>query len=351
MNTLTEASLAILGQEVPLGRVDKALKELWGADNARTKASLMNFAIYSEDPSTLETNTSLLAEITEEHACRGLLILALPGPGTRARAWVTAHCQLHEGQKSVCSEQISFVLEGGNLNQVRNIVFAHLDSDLPLVCWWQGDLTDSFSERLYSVFDLLFVDSSTWVDAAKDFATLQDAQSQKTSRFRTYDLSWLRSHLFRTALASCFQSPAALAELRRLDRIEITHAPGQRIAGLLLVAWMGVRMKCQLQRGEGADHVLVQPNGQKVSVTVHEGTGAEPLQEMVLTSPGGTFTVSRSCGANRICTTVALDGHQHEESLPADLAADSDLISDQLSRLGGQSLYVQMVPMLREMLG
>jgi hypothetical protein len=46
-----------------------------------------------------------------------------------------------------------------------------------------------------------------------------------------------------------------------------------------------------------------------------------------------------------------LDGHQNEESLPADLAVDSDLISDQLSRLGGQSLYVQMVPMLREMLG
>src|SRR5688572_25838842 len=139
MSTLTEDSLAILGQEVPLGRVDKALKELWGADNARTKASLMNFAIYSEDPSSLEKNTALLAEITQEHACRGLLILALPGKGTsKARAWITAHCQLHEGHKSVCSEQISFVLEGGNLDQVRNIVFAHLDSDLPLVCWWQG---------------------------------------------------------------------------------------------------------------------------------------------------------------------------------------------------------------------
>ncbi|MEZ0386857.1 MAG: glucose-6-phosphate dehydrogenase assembly protein OpcA, partial [Verrucomicrobium sp.] len=217
MSTLTDDSLAILGQEVPLGRVDKALKELWGADNARTKASLMNFAIYSEDPASLEKNTALLADITQEHACRGLLILALPGQGpARARAWITAHCQLHEGHKSVCSEQISFVLEGGNLDQVRNIVFAHLDSDLPLVCWWQGDLTESFSERLYSVFDLLFVDSSTWTQAARDLATLKEAQGQKTARFRSYDLSWLRSHLFRTALASCFQSAVAIGELQRL---------------------------------------------------------------------------------------------------------------------------------------
>ena len=97
----TTLNTDILGQEVPLGHVDKALKELWGKDDARTKASLMNFAIYSEDPVSLEANTRLLAEITEEHACRGLLILVLPSDSQpQARAWITAHCQLHEGQKS-----------------------------------------------------------------------------------------------------------------------------------------------------------------------------------------------------------------------------------------------------------
>lgn len=351
MSTLTEDSLAILGQEVPLGRVDKALKELWGADNARTKASLMNFAIYSEESSSLEKNTALLAEITQEHACRGLLILSQPGEGAaKPRAWITAHCQLHEGHKSVCSEQISFLLQGGNLDEVRNIVFAHLDSDLPLVCWWQGDLTQSFSERLYSVFDLLFVDSSTWTNPAKAFSTLEEAQSQKTARFRSYDLSWLRSHLFRTALASCFQSAAAIAELQQLQSIEVAHAPGQRIAGLLLVAWMAVRMKCELKR-EGDRFALVLQDGQIVTVNVHEGTGSEPLQEMTLVTTGGKFTVNRACGGNRICTRVQLGEHVNEESLPADLPDDPALITDQLSRLGGQSLYVQMVPVLRQMLG
>ena len=44
---------------------------------------------------------------------------------------------------------------------IPNIVFAHLDSDLPLYLWWQGDLTQNFDERFYSVMDLLFVDSAT----------------------------------------------------------------------------------------------------------------------------------------------------------------------------------------------
>ena len=36
--------------------------------------------------------------------------------------------------------------------------------------------------------------------------------------------------------------------------------------------------------------------------------------------------------------------------LPADPVTDAGLIGEQLSRLGGQSLYLQMVPMLRAML-
>src|SRR4029078_641100 len=106
-NTL-ESSLAVLGQEVPLGRVDKALKDLWGKDEARTRASLMNFAIYSEDPGTIESNTRLLEEITSEHACRGMLLLALPGGQPHARAWITAHCQLHARHHFGFSAPLSF---------------------------------------------------------------------------------------------------------------------------------------------------------------------------------------------------------------------------------------------------
>ena len=117
-------------------------------------------------------------------------------------------------------------LEGGNMGQVRNIVFAHLDSDLPLICWWQGDLTENFDERFYSVMDLLFVDSATWKNPLQDFSKLQKAQSERTAKFRIYDLSWLRSHLFRTAIASCFVDAQALAELRQLQELEITHSEG-----------------------------------------------------------------------------------------------------------------------------
>jgi glucose-6-phosphate dehydrogenase assembly protein OpcA len=339
-----------LGQEVPLGRVDKALKELWGQDEARTKASLMNFAIYSEDPESLDDNTRRLEEITLEHACRGLLILVLPSDGEpKARAWVTAHCQLHEGHKSVCSEQVSFVLEGGNMNQVRNIVFAHLDSDLPLFCWWQGELSSNFNERFYSVMDLLFFDSATWSDPARDMAILHTALTEKTSKFRVYDLSWLRSHLFRTAIASCFSDTTALAELSKLRKMEVSHCPRQRISALLLVAWLAVRLKCTLGTENGSIR-LQQPEGQVIEVYLKETSGDEAVQSVTLCSDNACFKVSRDCGTAYIKTDVTIGGHHHEQMLPADLVSDVELITEQLSRLGGQSLYGQMIPMLRGLL-
>ena len=348
MESTLESSLAILGQEVPLAQMDKALKELWGKDEARTRASLMNFAIYSEDPASIEANTRLLEELTQEHACRGLLLLALPGGKPNARAWITAHCQLHEGHKSVCSEQMSFLLEGGSMNQVRNIVFAHLDSDLPLVCWWQGDLTANFSERFYSVMDMLFIDSSRWSDSVRDFATLQNALAQTTARFRVYDLSWLRSHLFRTALATCFSDEASLAELANLREVEITHSKDHRLAGLLIAAWIGTRLKCRLEPSAGIK--LTTPEGTVIGVSLREGGEGEALQRIELRSANACFSVSRDCGEAYVCTDVRIGGHHHEQMLPADVVTDPALIADQLSRLGGQSLYLQMLPMLRGML-
>ena len=77
-----------------------------------------------------------------------------------ARAWIQAHCQINRrGEKSVCSEQISFFLTGRSPGLLRNVVFAHLDSDLPLAFWWRGEFSDAFEERLYSRIDRLLFGS------------------------------------------------------------------------------------------------------------------------------------------------------------------------------------------------
>ncbi|MBX7212095.1 MAG: glucose-6-phosphate dehydrogenase assembly protein OpcA [Verrucomicrobiaceae bacterium] len=350
MRAALEDTLSILGQEVPLGRVDRELKKLWDSDEAKTRASLMNFAIYSEDAAALPRNNRLLEELTSEHACRAMLILFQPdGPAPRARAWINALCRPYEGKKIVCSEQLSFVLEGGNAAQVQNIVFAHLDSDLPLVVWWQGDLTSNFEERFYSEIDRLFIDSAEWTHPAAEFAMLEDACNGATSEFEVHDLSWTRSHFLRSALAGCFQDAVALRRLPHIAQIEITHAPGQKVAALLLAAWIAERLGLRLD--DAAKEVrFSKRDGGSVSLVLAEGLAGCCVQRLALTGPDLRAEVAREprCAFVRVCTSC--DGHAREEMLPADVESEAELISSQLSRAHGTSIFIDMVPLLRRML-
>lgn len=350
MTATLDIDLSILGQEVPLGRVDRELKKLWDSDEAKTRSSLMNFAIYSENPADLERNNKLLEEITSEHSCRALLILCQPdGPQPKARAWINALCRPYQGKKVVCSEQLSFVLEGGNAAQVQNIVFAHLDSDLPLVVWWQGDLTSNFEERFYSEIDRLFIDSAEWKNPPAEFQMLQEAHDSETSDFEVHDLSWTRTHFIRAALAGCFQDAVALSKLPLVEQIEITHAPGQRVAALLLAAWIAERLGCRLDES-AKDIRFTKREGGTVRLALTEGTAGCGVQRLALTGPGLRAEVVRDPSSVFVRVCASCGDHAHEEMLPADAETEAELISSQLSRAHGTSLYINMVPLLRQML-
>src|SRR5438477_97986 len=66
-----------LGAPGEIGKIEQELKKLWrDGEGAMTRASLMNLAVYSEEPGSLQNNTQLMARITENHAWRALVIEA-----------------------------------------------------------------------------------------------------------------------------------------------------------------------------------------------------------------------------------------------------------------------------------
>ena len=340
---------SVLGQEVPVARVVSALRELWSDESAKMRASLMNFAIYSEDPSSLEHNTLLLSELTREHSCRALLILNVPGEAKpQVRAWVTAHCQLSNGQKSVCCEQLSFVIEGGNADQVRNTIFAHLDSDLPLVVWWQGELTERLDERFLSVIDALVIDSNQWSDPAQSLRQMMEARAGRTSRFSVSDLTWMRTRCLRLTLAAVFQSAPLLADLPKLNHLVIHHAKGHRLGGLIIAAWMGTQLNCQAGKGPGIR--LVREGGADIEVELHEAEGTCAVQGLELSGPGISIRIRRDPVSGLSHTTVEHPSIRQEMVHPVPASTEVDMISEQLSRLGGTTRYFESAPLLLSLL-
>ncbi len=331
--TLNDSDLDRLGLETPISRIDRALKQLWEGDEAKTRASLINLAIYTEDGCQLLADNELLDHVAAQHACRALLILALPeARPPRARAWIQALCRPYQGKQIVCSEQISFVLEGGNAAQVQNIVFAHLDSDLPLVVWWQADLSKNFEERLYSRIDTLIIDSARWEDPAREFDALLAAMNAESCDFDVRDLAWTRSHFMRTALAACFQDANACHNLTRLRTIRITHLQGQRTTALLLAAWINQRLHASL------------------SVELIEKDSGPALQDLVLEGEGVRGAVRRDCDSCFVHVSSTCGEHTREDLLPADVDSDAELVSELLSRFHGSTLYSSMLPFVRSML-
>lgn len=339
-----------LGREVEIGRIDKELRKLWDEDEARTNASLMNLAIYTERSEELVEISKAVRGLTREHACRALLIgIDRDAPETSIRAWMTAHCHLAHGHKSICCEQLAFKLTGRATGRLRNTVFAHLNSDLPLILMWNGELSPRFDERLYSLVDRFVFDSSEWrQDALASFDRIREAM-ENSPRLVVQDLEWTRSNQFRFSVAALFDDPLAQAALGAIEAVEIRHHPRHRCAALQLLAWIAEQSRWR----EGGELALAddrQHDGRQSFSFEHREGGAvtavlvaddhaAPIGELRMTAGETRIEVSRDAGAKHVCRRLSAPGHVTESLVPADPDGSMDLLGDQLARGGRNSLF------------
>ena len=352
--SMTDSIHPELGREVPVGSIDRELRQLWAEDEARTHASLINLAIYSEVPGSLERNSRAVRDLTREHACRAILIHIdrdRPEPGIRA--WITAHCHLRDGHKSVCCEQIAFALTGQMKGRLRNTVFAHLSSDLPLTFWWQGELSPIFSERLYSLVDRFIIDAASWADPVAGFATIL-AALEDAPKLVVQDLEWTRTFQFRVSVAALFDDPLAQAAIPAIRQVSIRHHPAHRLAALQLLAWLATQARWSDGRGLELDDA--RRSGSEESFTFESRGGREVMARLVAdeeSAPIGFLgidagevgvEVSREPGSIHLCRVLTAPGHCLDVPGPADPLGAEDLVAEQLSRGGKNSLYRKILP-------
>ncbi|WAC21480.1 glucose-6-phosphate dehydrogenase assembly protein OpcA [Luteolibacter sp. SL250] len=349
--TVTPETCPELGIEVPVGAIDKELRKLWEQDDAQTNASLMNLAIYCEREGSLVENSRIIQKLTSEHACRAILV-EINKRTTEAslRAWITAHCHLSGGKKSICCEQVAFHLTGRVTGRFRNTVFSHLNSDLPLIFWWQGELSDVFTERLVAVMDRLIIDSSSWSDPAAAFSIIDDA-TQANGDLILQDLAWTRSWQFRVGIAGLFDDPVAQAALPAVDCVEIIHHPDHRNSALQVLAWLGVQAGWEQTSPSADGFVFRAKAGGKVNARLLSDPSSAPLGKVEISSGHVTVRVNRDAGASHVSRQIQSDGYLANSLSPADPDVDAELVGLQLSRGGKNSLYQKILPRFRAMLG
>ena len=343
-----------LGQSVEIGKIGKELKKLWQErEGAMTRASLINLAIYSENPGSLQKNTQLMARITENHACRALVIGAnRKSKENRVEAWITAHCHVtRAGSKQICSEQLSFSLEGPCVKLLPSIVFSHLDSDLPLCLWWQDDFPDPMDPQLWAWVNRLIFDSQTWKDFGAQMRLVETAQQEAKQRIVLCDLNWTRLDKVRYAIAQFFDHPASHHHFGKIENLNIDYAPGFKSTALLLLGWLGAQLNWKVNSpARNGSCRLVDANNRKIDVELHQHEGG-PIGQITINSSGIQFqVVPAQCGD---LLEISRRG-ENETAVPQMMPAQSndpvDLMTQELFRGGPHHIYLRAVNCVRDLL-
>ena len=347
------AENASLGTPVDLDNLDCELKKLWQqGEGVMTRASLINLAIYSEVPGSLEENTRVIAKVTENHACRALVIAAnRNAKADRVAAWINAHCHLgRAGGKQICSEQLSFSLEGPCTKLLPSIVFSHLDSDLPFYLWWQGELHDPMDAQLWAWVDRLIYDSQSWDDFGTQRRLTETARQESNQRIILCDLNWTRLDKVRYAIAQFFDHPASHHHFAVIENLNVDYAPGFKSTALLLLGWLSAQLKWKVNEpAHNGSCRLVDSNNRKIDIELRRREGP-PIGEITMNSSGIQFRVAPAqCGD---LLEVSRRGDKEAavpQMMPAQSNHPAELLSQELTRGGAHAVYLRAINCVREL--
>jgi glucose-6-phosphate dehydrogenase assembly protein OpcA len=301
----------------------------------------------------LQNNTQLMARITENHACRAIVIEAdCDAADDHVSAWISAHCHVSSlGSKQVCSEQISFLLKGGCTMQLPSIVLSNLDSDLPLYLWWQEEFHEPMDPQLWTWVDRVIYDSHNWKDFLTQMRLVELIQEEANQRIVLCDLNWTRLDSVRFALAQFFDHPASHHRLAKLSKVRIDFAPGFRSTAVLFVGWLGAQLNWRIGDVKSLhDLDFVGPSGRKIDIELHQSDG-QPVHGVALTSADVEFRVTYAqCGDLLEVSRIQNDEKRVPQLMPAGNNDPVGLINEELIRGGPHRVYLNALNCVRDLL-
>ena len=193
--------------------------------------------------------------------------------------------------------------------------------------------------------DRIIVDSSSWANPKAGFSRILEAAEGNTG-FVVQDLAWTRCWQYRVGIAGLFDDTVAQTLLGNIQTVSIAHGPSDRNTALQVLAWLAV----QAGWTNLGSLAFKSKDGSKIQAEISSSEDSAPLGLVELSSAETTVRVSREKGASHLLRET-ISGDYHVSSLsPADPEAPADLVGQQLSRGGKNSLFLKILPLFLELL-
>ena len=173
MDTIQEFALGREPRPANVAEIEAGLSAMWrnsaaesaGAESVATRASALTLLVYVDCEQAAQEVSNLIAEVSRQNPCRAVLMVVDPkGSPPGLMASVSAHCHMDpEGEKQICSEQITLNARGETGPELISVVLPLTISGLPIYLWWRAG---SFNGPAY--FDqILRVTQHVIVDSAR----------------------------------------------------------------------------------------------------------------------------------------------------------------------------------------
>ena len=218
----------------------------------RTRTSVLTLVVVAPRPELVDRAMATVATLASRHPSRAVVLSPTDPDGPASfDAHIYASCQLPEkGSSEVCTEEILIKVGGELAQHLSSTVAPLLIHDLPVVLWWPDDVPfgrPDFAELADEV-DRLFVDSGQF--RRHGLTRLKGMADAVYGGLVVHDVSWMRLMLWRELLASCFDHPLLIRELKHLRSIRVDVArPGGDVRlsrAVLYVGWLMSRLRLQV---------------------------------------------------------------------------------------------------------
>lgn len=307
----------------------------------------------------------VIAQLTEAHPCRAILIDLSPDVAAIAVRVSTSCVLAHTGTACLAREEVRLrtpvELES---HKVESMVTSLLVPGLPTFLWWRGEpeVDNPVLIRLSLHCDRIVLDSADHRHPLSGVAALHRAISGGRLPAVT-DLAWSRITAWRELTAQFFDSRQCAefaAHILQARIADLGGSDGVSSDSLLFAAWIARQLQWRPSRppvprpeerqlefqcaGKACQIHFISQDG--------PGRGLQSVQLIATGTKEATFAIERTTNAAGLITTTQLGTQQRVQRTVRNRCVDvAEMLGRELSAAGHDALYEQVLRVAAEMAG